>query len=93
MTNSNILDDKEMMENQTLLQKHITAIHNKIKNNKTLTKKEIDSLIELHWLEWTCKYELSPCGDLTYQGKLEYINDNRDTILELIDEFPEVLED
>ena len=79
--------------NPTLLQEHASKIHSKIQNGQKLTEREIDSLIEMHWLEWTCKYELSPCGHLTYNGKLEYIQDNYQTILELINEFPEVLEE
>jgi hypothetical protein len=66
-------------------------IHTKLRSGKKLTEKEIVFLIDEHWLEWTCKYELEPCGQLKHIGKLEYIQDNYQTIMELIDEFPEAL--
>ena len=50
-----------------------------------LTEKEIDDFVDQHWLEWTMKFELSPCGDLTLHGKREYIKDNIETIKELLD--------
>lgn len=68
----------------------LQVIENKLKTNQVnkLSEKEIDYFIDEHWLEWTCKYELSPCGDLTLIGKREYIQDNLDEILSLIKEFP-----
>lgn len=52
-----------------------------------LTEKEIDYFIEKHWLEWTCKFNLSPCGHLTLNGKREYIRDNYETVRLLIRQF------
>ena len=71
---------------------NLSSIHLKIKTDKELSEKEIDFLIDEHWLEWTCKYNLSPLGDLTVIGKREYLKDNKEEILELINEFPEALE-
>lgn len=57
-------------------------------NIDKLTEKEIDYFIDQHYSEWVCRYDLSPCGDLTVVGKKEYIIDNHETIMELLDEFP-----
>lgn len=57
-------------------------------NIDSLTEKELDMFIEAHWLEFTCRYKLSPCGDLTLFGKKQYFNDNIEEIQDLIKEFP-----
>lgn len=49
-----------------------------------LTEKEINSFIDEFWLSWTCKFELSPCGQLTLRGKREYIENNLDEVKALI---------
>jgi len=51
---------------------------------ESLTLKEIDNFIEENWLLWTMKFELSPCGQLTLNGKKEYIENNIEEIRELI---------
>ncbi len=79
--------------NQSKEEQRLQAIELKVKSGKIdkLSEKDIDYLIDQYWLEWTCKYNLSPCGHLTINGKREYIQDNLDDILQLLEEFPEVL--
>lgn len=60
----------------------------KIDGFNKLTEKEIDEFIDKHWLEYTCRYNLSPCGDLTLKGKREYLQANIDEVIEIIEQFP-----
>ena len=53
-----------------------------------LSESEINLFIELHWLEYCCRYDLSPCGDLTLTGKREYLENNIEIIQEMIYNFP-----
>ena len=56
-----------------------------IKSNiESLTLKEIDNFIDDNFDIWACKFELSPCGNLTLNGKKEYIENNLEEIIELI---------
>ena len=66
-----------------------TRFINKVQNDEfyKLTMKEIEYFIEEHWLEWTCKYDLSPMGHLTLIGKQTLIDGYSPEIKSLINEF------
>jgi len=49
-----------------------------------LTEKEINNFIDNNFDIWACKFELHPCGNLTLNGKREYIKNNLEEIKRLI---------
>lgn len=76
--------------NQLFDLKLIESFQFKVRNDliEKLTEKEVAYFIDQFFTEWSCRYELSPCGDLTIVGKCEYIQDNQESVIELINEFP-----
>lgn len=71
-------------------QLQLSKIEDKFINDKLdeLSEQEIDYFIDEHWLEYTCRFNLYPCGDLTKVGKREYLQNNIDDVLEMIKQFP-----
>jgi hypothetical protein len=57
-------------------------------NPSKLNQNDIMLFLDEHWLEYACGHNLSPCGDLTLKGKIEYFESNLGEIQELIREFP-----
>ena len=53
-----------------------------------LNMNDINVFLDEHWLEYACGHNLSPCGELTLKGKLEYFQNNLEEIHDLIREFP-----
>ena len=70
--------------------KNIQEIENLILDGKLnkLTNNDIEVFLDEHWLEYTCRNNLSPCGNLTLKGRLEYFQNNIEEIQNLIREFP-----